>query len=92
LQTIKEAGMVCGMKSATARKSALEKKLSGIVGASVEITVRNLRDFTISAEGDARAAMESAKSFLSLTGQIVNWSVSFDAECDYTCAYFSVAA
>ena len=79
------------MSSTTTRKTALETKLSGIVGASVEITVRNLRDFTISAEGNASAAMEKAKVFLSLTGQIANWSVSYDAECDFTCAYFTVS-
>lgn len=83
--------MVHGMTSTTSRKTALETKLSGIVGASVEITVRNLRDFTISAEGNATAAMEKAKAFLSLTGQIANWSVSYDADCDFTCAYFTVA-
>jgi len=83
--------MVQRMTSTSTRKTALETKLSGIVGASVEITVRNLRDFTLSAEGNATAAMEKAKAFLSLTGQIANWSVSYDADCDFTCAYFTVA-
>lgn len=80
------------MTPAQIRKASLQAKLSAVVGVQIEITVRNLRDFTLSAEGDARAAMEKAKAFLSMTGQISNWSCEYDADCDFTCAYFTVAA
>ena len=74
------------------RKAALETKLTALLGVPVEITVRGPLAFTLSTEGDARVAMEKAKAFLSASGQATGWQVLYDAECDFTCAYFTVEA
>lgn len=76
----------------TTRQTSLESKISEICGAKVEITVRGLKEFTLSVEGNASAALGKAKEFLSLTGQISKWDQSFDIECDMTFAWFTVAA
>ena len=80
------------MNTINQRKSALESKLSSICGVAIEITIRNLNAFTISAEGDAINAIEKAKSFLMLTGALSNWINQYDDECDFTYAYFNLNA
>ena len=80
------------MSNTSQRKSALETKLSNICGVTIEITVRNLTAFTISAEGNVTSAMEKAKAFLMLTGALSNWSNEYDEECDFTCSYFNLNA
>jgi len=74
------------------RLASLESKLSEICGAQVEITVRGLKEFTLSVDGNATDAMKKAKAFLSLAGQVSKWEQSFDEECDMTFAWFTVAA
>jgi len=84
--------LVFGMSSTAAtRKHYLESKLSALCGIKIEITVRDLTEFTLSAEGNVLDQMEKARAFLSLTGQISRWEVSFDRDCDFTCAYFTVS-
>lgn len=78
------------MSNTNQRKAALETKLSSICGVAIEITVRNINAFTISAEGNVTRAMENAKAFLMLTGDLSNWSNKYDEECDFTCAYFNL--
>lgn len=80
------------MNNINQRKAALESKLSNICGVAIEITVRNLTAFTISAEGNVINAIEKAKSFLMLTGALSNWSNQYDDECDFTYAYFNLNA
>ena len=74
------------------RKAALESRLSQICGMAIEITIRGLNAFTISAEGNTVAAMGKAKSFLGMTGALSDWRAEYDEECDYTCAYFNLSA
>lgn len=80
------------MSTTNQRKSNLETKLSNICGVAIEITVRSLNAFTISAEGNVVAAMEKAKAFLMITGALSNWEADYDEECDYTCAFFNLNA
>ena len=80
------------MNTTSQRKSNLEAKLSSLCGVAIEITVRSLNAFTISAEGNVIAAMEKAKAFLMITGALSNWETSYDDECDYTCAFFNLNA
>lgn len=83
---------VACMSDSTTRKQALETKLSSICGTAIEITVRGLNAFTISAEGNALKAIEKAKAFLMITGAMSEWRAEFDEECDFTCAYFNLHA
>ncbi len=78
--------------STNQRKQILETKLSNICGSAIEITIRGLNEFTISAEGNVKNAMEKAKAFLMMTGALSNWKNEYDEECDYTCAYFNLNA
>ena len=80
------------MSNTNQRKAALETKLSNICGVAIEITVRNLNAFTISAEGNVTKAMEKATEFLMMTGALSNWKNEYDEECDFTCAYFNLNA
>jgi len=92
LAKAKRFGFITCMSNTNQRKADLETKLSSICGVAIEITVRNLTAFTISAEGNVTSAMEKAKAFLSLTGALSNWKNEYDEECDFTCAYFNLTA
>ena len=80
------------MSNTAHRKAALESKLSSICGVAIEITVRNLTAFTLSAEGNVTSAMEKAKAFLMITGALSNWEAEYHEDCDFTCAFFNLNA
>jgi hypothetical protein len=86
------------MSTLATRKADLETQL-GIVAQlaqtanpTVEITVRALDRFTLSAEGDATENFKRVKAFLVLSARITEWECTYDQECDMTFAYFTVAA
>jgi hypothetical protein len=78
-------------KNINDRKAALESQLSKICGVAIEITIRGLSRFTISAAGNVKDAMQKAKAFLMLTNQLSDWSVDYDEECAETYAYFKLS-
>jgi hypothetical protein len=77
--------------SIKARIEALEKTLSIVCNAQVEITIRNIGAFTVTAIGSAKSEMQAIKKYLSKTKRMSNWSVIHDEECDATFAYFDLA-
>jgi hypothetical protein len=72
------------------RKTALELQLSLRFGTEMELTVRGLRHFTISADGDQLTTFKKVKSFLNENRSIVSWEVDYDLELDMSFAYFAV--
>lgn len=74
------------------RKASLESQLSKICGVAIEITIRGLNAFTISAEGNTVSAMSKAKAFLGMTGALSGWDAKYHEDCDYTCAFFNLNA
>jgi hypothetical protein len=73
----------------TSKKANMEAKLSSVCGFPVELTIRGLNQFTFSAEG--RRNFSRAVKFLSLSGKVVSVDTDYDAECDQTCCYLTVA-
>ena len=80
--------MTASIKS---RLAVFELQLSKVCKCNVEITVRGLNDFTLSAAGDSAKSLEKAKAFLTQSGKVTGWKAIYDEEIDETFAYFSAA-
>ena len=75
----------------TARKNELEAAMSRVAGFGVELTVRGELSFTASAEGEVDFS-RLAKWLKSTKVYAVSDKAAYDAECDFSCLYFEVAA
>ena len=73
-----------------ARKTALENILSKEVGFTCELTIRGEKEFTLSAEGCKEFTALVAWFGLQKTYKLAKCETSYDAECDFTCFYFTV--
>jgi hypothetical protein len=71
-----------------AQLTALEATLSAVAGCDVEITIRAEKQFTVSAEGNQTSAFEKVVAYF---GKLATFQpFEYDAEIDFTCAYFAV--
>lgn len=68
------------------RKAKIENELAKVAGFQVEITVRGDREFTVSADGN-RDWSAVVRYF---AGWLKDKRTAYDAECDFSCLYFSV--
>lgn len=67
---------------------SLEIILSRVCGRKVEITIRGLRDFTFSFEGEDQSGVDKIRDyFKEFTDSCL---VDYDKECDYTCVYITI--
>lgn len=73
-------------KTIESRKLAMESSLSQLAGFAVELTVRGDRDFTLSADGCKCDELQGLVA--KIGGKLSAGGCSYDAECDFTCAYF----
>ncbi len=67
------------------RTEAILATIEKNTGLACEITVRGLREFTISCEGNGVEALESFAKKLG-----VQYSVEYTADIDFTCLFMSV--
>lgn len=70
------------------RKAIIEAEISAAIGEPVELTIRSASEFTLSGDGDIRAALERARARFFSCAQ--DWRTEYDAECDYSCAFFTI--
>ena len=77
-----------GMTSTNTRKANLEKTVSAVSGVVCEITVRDLRKFTISFDGKNDAAVLKLREFFA--AQIKSFEAMVDFDCGQTYVYLSV--
>lgn len=70
----------------TSKKIELEKNVSKIAGFACELTVRGDRDFTVSADG--KVEWSRLLGWFGIAAK--NARSHYDAECDFSCLYFSV--
>jgi hypothetical protein len=69
-------------------KQSIESALSRVAGFSVEITVRGMYEFTLSADGDRDFA--TAVRWLNATNRVASHETSYDPETDFSCCYISL--
>jgi hypothetical protein len=68
-------------------KVTLEHNLSKLTGIACEITIRGLRAFTISFEGENAKAIDCLKRYFN--GHVKTWESDYDLECNHTAIYFT---
>jgi len=74
-------------KAIEARINKLSNMISKVMEIKTALTVRGIKDFTISFEGKNE---EAVKKFLDFMGNnITNVSHDYDLECDMTCIWYS---
>jgi len=69
------------------KKESLEAVLSRIAGFPVEITVRGMLDFTLSADG--HQDFSKCLQWLDITGRVASHETIYDSECNLTCCYIT---
>jgi len=81
-------GMNSALTATKTRKAALEKQMTALAGVVVEITVRDLKEFTMSFAGKNDAAARKLRDFFK--AQVRNVEIEYDFDCAETYVYISV--
>jgi hypothetical protein len=71
------------------RKRTLQEILSDVAGVAVEVTVRGLKAFTFSFDGEDKDAAYKIASYFFGTDSTFE-DADYDAECNQTCIYMTI--
>lgn len=68
--------------------STLAQTLTTVMGVQVEITIRGVKQFTVSFDGENKKAVAKLKKYFGVL-VIFEEGSGYDEECDQTCIYFT---